>query len=114
MRLLFASLLLVSILATCRFRGLRPWVIGVSLIACGFGVDIAYVMWCHEFAARLEMVLFAVVEASLFVPGLALVSISLATTWPPDAGRILHGVAWLLWMVGVIVTIGAVINRLPS
>jgi hypothetical protein len=110
---LVAFILLVTVLAACGGRRLRPWFIGVSLITCGFAAHVAFELWVADFAGRAEMGGFAVVEAILFLAGLALGVVSLVTPRPTGVWAMPRGLAWLVWLAVAFAAGYAVLDRLP-
>jgi hypothetical protein len=93
---LIAFLSLVVLVTLFGGRHLRPSVIGISLISCGFAVHAAFDLWVADFAGRIEMGGFAIIEGLLILAGLALVAASLAAPRPTSERPITRVSAWFL------------------
>src|SRR4051812_19048039 len=91
----------------------RPWVIGVTLVVCGFATHAAFELWVADYAGRIEMGRFAIFEGLMFLAGLGTVLVSLVASRLPGVGPVARGVAWLLWLATAFVTGLAVLIRLP-
>jgi hypothetical protein len=90
---------------------LRLWVIGATLIACGFASHKAFDLWVADFTGRIEMGGFAGFEILLFGAGLGLCLLSLLLREKRAGGFRL--VLWLSWAVAVFASAWAVLERLP-
>jgi hypothetical protein len=112
--LLVAAIAFVAVVAAMGGPRLRPWVIGISLIVCGFAVHVAFDKWVADWAGRIEMGLFAIYEALLFLAGLGCVLASLLRPWPPGVGPGAKVAAWLLWLATSMMAALVVLIRLPS
>jgi hypothetical protein len=112
--LLVAMFAFVAVVAAMDGPRLRPWVIGISLIVCGFAAHVAFEMWVADWAGRFEMGLFAIHEALLFLAGLGCVFASLLRPWPPGVGAGAKEAAWVLWLTTAMMAAVVVLIRLPS
>ncbi len=89
----------------------RPWVLGIALVACGFVTDIGFRLWVADFAGRIEMGGFATLEALLFASGLVLCLPSLVQ--PPEKSGDFRGIGCLFWVVVFLASAWIVLTRLP-
>jgi hypothetical protein len=114
MQWLIGLVLFVAMVAALEGPKYRPWVIGISLIGCGFILDMAFVIWVSDWAARYEMGLFAIFEAMLFLARLGCVLASLVLPAPPVVHQWQKATAWAAWVLAGLVAAWMVLNRLAS
>lgn len=113
MLLILALVIFAAFIAALAGPLFRPWVIGVALILCGFAVHAAFEVWVADWAGRLEMGSFAIVEAMLFLSGLGCTLAGLLGTELVDARPAVRAGAWALWLLVALVSAWSVLDRLP-
>lgn len=113
MWLLILVALFVAAVAAVGGHYLRPWVVGVALIAAGFATHATFELCVSDYAGRIEMGQFAILEALLFLAGLWATLVSLVAPSVSKGRRSQRGLGCLLWLVTAVVTALAVLVRLP-